>query len=239
MKNKHLKMLFVLLVVVGIGFVAYFAFTLMEQEKGESPRSRVEIRTDNPALPYNMQELDRIVKLVYKGGEEKALEELARYLEKYPKHDLAWTIKANIHKRKSQDAEAEAAYLKCLEINPRNVQSLCGMGIMCRKRREFDEAVRYYKKALEIKPDFAPAFTSLAVISLKRNQNVEALEYAKKAYDLNQKDPVIAGNLALAYHANGNSGERDKYTAIAKELGHKNIDSLKQLYTGELEVKAK
>ena len=97
--------------------------------------------------------------------------------------------------------------------------------------------MRYYQKALELEPGYAQAYSSMAVIELKRNNDPEALRLAKIAYDKDQKDPVIAANLAITYHYNGNDRERDKFTEIAKNLGYANIDALQQIYSGELTIR--
>ena len=95
----------------------------------------------------------------------------------------------------------------------------------------------YYRKALELEPGYAQAYSSMAVIELKRNNDAEALRLAKAAYDNDENDPVIASNLAVMHHYNGNVIERDKFTEIAKRLGYRNIEALKKIYSGEFTVK--
>jgi Flp pilus assembly protein TadD len=95
----------------------------------------------------------------------------------------------------------------------------------------------FYRKALELKPGYAQAYSSMAVIKLKRNHDKRALEYAKQGYEHDKENPVIAANLAVTYHDNGMSKERDTYTEIAEKLGYQNMEGLYQIYREELTVR--
>jgi hypothetical protein len=77
----------------------------------------------------------------------------------------------------------------------------------------------------------------MTTIALKQKQDKKALEFAKKGYELDKTDPVIAANLAIAYHYNNDKVNRDKLTQTAKELGYAKVDTLLKIYSGELTVR--
>ena len=179
-------------------------------------------------------ELTSIARIYEQGDPGKAAEKLQSYLKTYPQDDLAWTILGNARENLDQDQEAEAAYSKALEINSRQFQAITGMGILSRKKRDYDRALGYYKQAIAIDPKYAQAYASMVVISLKQKNYPEALTYAQQAYDLDRKDPGVVANLATACHFNGMTARRDQLTQDAERLGYKNGDKLRQIYSGEM-----
>ena len=185
----------------------------------------------------NKSRLDRIAAQYQRGNTAAAIKDLNDYLGTYPADDLAWTILGNAYKDHEQLDEAEAAYEKALEINPRRFEALTGKGILHRKRGEYAQAMSAYESALAIDSNYAQAYSSMTVIALKTHEDNRALEYAKRGYELDETDPVIAANLAVAYHYNDDVENRDRLTRRAEELGYPKIDILQRIYSGEMTVR--
>ncbi len=185
----------------------------------------------------NRSQLDRIAEVYDRGDTKTAIRQLDAYLKKHPRDDLAWTILGNAHEDEDQDDKAQAAYDKALAINPRRFEAIIGLGVLHRKRGDYDAAMDAYQRALEIDPNYAQAYSSMTVITLKREQDAQALEYAKTSYDLDKTDAVIAANLAVAYHYNGDFANRDKLTEVAEHLGYARVDTLRQIYDGEISIR--
>lgn len=181
--------------------------------------------------------LERIAEQVEKGDTASAITELEDYLTVYPQDDLAWTILGRVYVDVDRLDEALNAYESAIAINPRQFQAITGSGIVHRKRGDNDAAMEAYKKAVQIDPNYGHAYSSMAIIALKRNEDKKALRYARRGYDLDKSDPVIAANLAVAYHYNDDSENRDKFTGIAEQLGYANVDVLQQIYSGEMSVR--
>jgi len=182
-------------------------------------------------------ELEKIAGFYLDGELVRALSELESYLDRYPQDDLAWTIMGNLLEDKNLDNEAELAYQEALRLNPDNFQATNALGVIHRKKGDYDKAMEFYQKALVLQPGYAQAYSSIAIIELKRENDERALEFAKKGYANDPEDPVIAANLAVVYHYNNMFEERDKFTRIAEELGYQNIDSLAQIYNGSVTVR--
>lgn len=177
-----------------------------------------------------------IDKLFEEGKYEKAKVSVDSLLNKNPEHELAWTLKGHIEERLDNDSVAELAYEKALSINPELEQALTGMGIILRKRKEYDRAAGYYAKAIAVNPEYAQAYSSLVTIELKRKNFVNAVSLGEKAYLLDSEDPVIAANLAIAYHYFGDIENRDKYYSIAKKLKYRNLDVLLLIFKDKATV---
>ena len=185
----------------------------------------------NPVL------LDQIA-LQYQNEEiEEARTKMLAYLKKYPKDDLAWTILGNMYQDLDDYEKAQNAYDKAVKINPRRVEALTGLGVLHRKNGNNEEAMRAYEKSVAINPEYAQAYSSMVTIALMQHEDQKALEYGEKAYQLDKEDPVIAANLAIAYHYNDDFANRDKLTLAAKKLGYKNLDILDKIYSGEMTIR--
>jgi Tfp pilus assembly protein PilF len=183
--------------------------------------------------PAGTKSLNAIASIYEDGDAKTAATELRKFVERNPRHDLAWTILGHAHKDLGDDRQAADSYRRALSINPKRVEAITGMGILARRRGDDEEALRYYRQAVEIDPRYAQAYSSMTVISLRHSRDAEALEYAEKAWSLDQRDPAIAANLAAAYHYNGMTSRRDEMTERAKKLGYRKIETLQEIYRGE------
>ena len=186
---------------------------------------------------FDRRRLDQIAMIFDQGDTPKAVVQLEEYVETFPKDDLAWTILGHAYREIDRLDESEKAYVTALKLDSKQLQATTGLGILHRTRGDYDAAMKAYERALKIDPNYAQAYSSIVTIALKRYDDEKALEYAKKGYELDSTDPVIASNLAVAYHYNNDFENRDKYTRIAEELGYRNVDSLKQIFSGELTVR--
>lgn len=181
--------------------------------------------------------LDGIVERRESGDFEAAAAELRAYLKDFPKDAIGWTILGHTLEELEKDDEAADAYEKALKLDPECFQAVTGQGILYRKHGDYDKAMACYRRALEIDPTYAQAFSSMTVIALKQNEDASAITYAKRGYELDPEDPVIAANLAVAFHCYGDPVNRDRMTKIARDLGYGKIDTLLKIYSGELTVR--
>lgn len=197
------------------------------------------IGCDNSIIqsPDDAERLDLIAAIYEKGDMDRAVIELESYLKTYPNDSLAWVILGNAHSTKERVDEAQLAYETALKINPQQFQALTGLGIIHRMRGDYDAAMKAYEQALEIDGTYAQAYSSMTTIALKRLEDAKALEYALKGYNLDKTDPIIAANLAVAYHYNNDIANRDKFAQIAEQLGYANMEKLQQIFSGEMTVR--
>jgi len=117
------------------------------------------------------------------------------------------------------------------------VLAITGQGRLYRLREQYDKAMATYQQALAIDPSYAQTYSRMTVVALKLGLLDEAIALGEQGYALDKNDPVIAANLAIAYHYAGNTQKRDELTQAAQQLGYKGMDRLKQIYAGELGVR--
>ncbi len=185
----------------------------------------------------NRVELDRLA-TIYKGGEyARAAVELKKYVAKYPKDSLAWTILGHAFEELDQDTKAKEAYESALRADRRTYQAITGLGILARKQGELKKAEDYYNQALGINPKYAEAYSSLVTIAIKRGDFESAVAYGTKGYTLDPNNAVIAANLAVAYHYAGDLKRRDEMTEVARLLDYQKMEPLRLIYKGDLDVR--
>lgn len=181
-------------------------------------------------------EIKEIVEQYNLGEIDEAKASVESYLSAHQDNEHAWILLGHIQEDLQEDSLARMAYEKALEIKPESEEALTRMGILERKEGDYPKAAEYYKQAIKINPDYAPAYSSLVAIKLKEMKFDEAVALGEKGYALDKKDPVIAANLSIAYHYQGDLQKRDELFVVAEDLGYPNTETLKLIYQGELTI---
>lgn len=182
---------------------------------------------------FDILEIDETYK---EGYLEKAKKEIGKYLNKKQDNEYAWTLLGNIETDLDHLPLAIEAYNEALKINVNTVEAITGLGIISRKKGNYNQAVKYYNKAIEIDGDYAEAYSSLVTIYLKNKNFKEAVKVGLKAYKLNKKSPVITANLAVAYHYDNDTIKREKYFNLAKKNGYQNLETLRLIFNGKYTI---
>lgn len=197
----------------------------------------VSLGCDQSMSKKNMTQLNTIAGALRQSGSSPAIAtELKTYLENYPQDDLAWTILGNCQTDLGDFPAAANAFETALKINPQLVEAITGQGILFRQQGRHDEALTMYQRALEIDPKYAQAYSSMVAIALIQKDYTKAVQYGEQSYRLDNTDPVIAANLAIAYHYLGDAANRDKFSSVATDLNYQSMDSLQQIFNGEIEI---
>lgn len=173
----------------------------------------------------------------YKDGQlEEAKADAEQFLSERPDNEIGWTLLGHILADMDDDEAAKEAYKTAISLDPTTVEAITGMGILSRRLGEYDQAAEYYYKAISLDPNYAQAYSSLVVIHLKQKDFKRAVDVGKRGYNLDESDPAIASNLAVAYHYDGDTVNRDKYYDIAEANGYSNLESLQKIFSGEYTV---
>jgi tetratricopeptide (TPR) repeat protein len=170
--------------------------------------------------------------LLYRGGElDAALAILDRIIEGWPLSSRAWmlrgTIKSEIIHRDSPLSDIVEAWYS----SPTDVRILVLIGLVLKERGDIVNAIIFYENAIKIDPNFAPAHNNHSVALLKMSKDEDALRSARIAYSLDTTEPIIAANLAKAYHYNDEYSMRDKMMIKAQEMGFDKIEELRTLFS--------
>ena len=115
-------------------------------------------------------------------------------------------------------AEAEAAALRALELNPQNSTALIVLGSVHRDRHEWSEAERYFKRALTLDPDNAEAHQQYGEWLRKVGRIAESTLAMDRASILDPA-PVRIFQLLLSLSADRRWDEADDLLALAEATG--------------------
>ena len=147
-----------------------------------------------------------------------------------------YTFRGDLDRENGRLIEAEANLLKAIALNGQNVKAYTSLGIVYRKRGMYEKAINNYRKAIEINPNYGPAYTSIGVIELIRSNKSSALKFMLRAYDLDNCNPTIIANLAVAYHYNDNFKLRDKFASKAEQAGYKDMQKIDRIFKGQFKI---
>lgn len=100
-----------------------------------------------------------------------------------------------LHQQGAWD-QAYSEYHGLLRANPRDVNVLNFLGVLCFQRGDPSEAAKYLKKCIKLKPDFAEAHCNLGQGFLKSGAVSAAIESLKRAVALSRN--YVAAHLALS-----------------------------------------
>ena len=137
----------------------------------------------------------------------------------------------NFSKNSSNNEAAERWYSRELEIDPKSDNALLGLGILCRRKKDYASAMEFYRKALEVNPSDGHTHSSIGVIYIIQQRHDQALDELLYAIELFPADPVINANLAMGYHNKGDYVNRDIYIKRAEALGYDQISKLRELFS--------
>ena len=190
------------------------------------------------AYAKDQDRLNRIADIYQTGDAAKTIKELKSYLSAHADDDIALTILGHAYKDGGKNAEAGKSYQEALRLNPKRVEAMTGLGMLARIAKKYDESIKWYEEAIRIDPKYAQAYSSIVTIALKKGNAKKAVSMGEKGVQLDRKDPVLAANLAIAYHYDKQIEARDKMMNTAIRLGSskEDVEKLKKIFSGELDI---
>lgn len=139
-------------------------------------------------------------------------------IAKDPKNPLLREIAGRLHLASGKEADAEAAFLKAIELAPEFPEPYYRLGILYASQKKLPEAESKFRKVVEKNARNAGAFTMLGVVQNSQGKMVEANKSYRKALEITPKNTLAANNLAsnLADFG-GNLDEALKFAQNARE----------------------
>lgn len=110
---------------------------------------------------------------------------------------ISWLMLGVDEEKKKNFAEAERAYRKALELNPKTENAWHRLGVVLMFSGRSQEAEKALRRALELKPDLADAMADLGNALQLRGEKIERKELLEKAFALSPSSPLVAYSVAL------------------------------------------
>ena len=130
----------------------------------------------------------------------RARELVSRALELNPKSSDAHTASGNLAFQGELDwTAAEAEFRRALALNPSHSAAHAWYGFLLTVLQRFDEAKRELLTAIELDPLWLPPRLNLVGTYLLTGEDDAAVALAEKARESFGPNPLILGNLAMAY----------------------------------------
>ena len=134
---------------------------------------------------------------IYKGQEEKGLEEIRRFLQNNPKVWNAWFMLGWGLRRLERYSDAKMAFLEALKCggdsnsDTYNELSLCYV-----QEKEFDAAKDALMKAMAIEPESTKIISNLGYLALAQGNKEEARKFFTTVLEYDSNDRIAASELA-------------------------------------------
>ena len=100
-----------------------------------------------------------------------------------PGNSDLYIVLGNFFFQMKKPAEAESAYLKAIDISPKEIKPYMVAAGFYDASGNADKTLAMYEKALALKPDDVNIMTSMAGYFLKRQQMDEAQQYLAKVLE--------------------------------------------------------
>jgi superkiller protein 3 len=132
---------------------------------------------------------------------EKAIQNFEGSLRMAPRPD-AYRELANAYDLTDRLEDAEAAYLRAIELEPDYWAGYKDLGLFYQKHGRLDEAVPPLKKVLQLTPDNYYGYVNLGAVYLKLKLRPAAIEMLKQSISLRPNSQSYY-NLGTAYYLEG------------------------------------
>jgi tetratricopeptide (TPR) repeat protein len=148
----------------------------------------------------------------------KAKKVLDETVAKEPKNPLVWDMVGRFQLASGKAAEAEAAFLKSIELAPEFTAPYYQLGVIYATQKKFPEAEARLAKVIEKNDKNVSAHALLGMVLNTEGKIDAANKEYRKVLSLSPKHPLAANNLALNLaDGGGNLDEALKFAQIARE----------------------
>lgn len=108
-----------------------------------------------------------------------------RAIKANPKFAKAYINLGNAQSSLGNLIEAEAAFNKARELEPKSPLPTYSLGVLAEQQRKFQEAISFYQKSIEIDSKFEDGYFNLAAMYANLNRFTEAKATLKKLLEFN------------------------------------------------------
>ena len=148
----------------------------------------------------------------------KAKKVLDETVAKEPKNPILWDMVGRFQLVSGKPVEAEAAFLKSVELAPEYTAPYYQLGVLYASQKKFPEAAKRLEKVIEKNDKNVGAHVLLGMVLNSEGKIDAANKEYRKVLTLSPKHPLAANNLASNLADNGgNLDEALKFAQIARE----------------------
>jgi Flp pilus assembly protein TadD len=132
-----------------------------------------------------------------RGDAAGALQELTEVVKVRPNYVPAWMLLGSAYLRTQQDSQAEAAFQRAAQLNPKNPAVLAQLGVLYLRDKRYELARQAFQQVTELSPKDAEAQVNLGVALSLLGRTGDALARLRKATELNPNLPLAWYNIGI------------------------------------------
>ncbi len=125
--------------------------------------------------------------------------------------------------------KAESLYREVLQLSPRHIKALCGLGIVARKTHRSELAIRCFRRAIAVVELVPEVHLHLADALLDAGRVDEAVSSYQRALDLNPSHAGAQLQIGRVLRQNGRHHEAAEHLRAALTIDPRNHDALLEL----------
>ncbi|TFG61297.1 MAG: tetratricopeptide repeat protein [Deltaproteobacteria bacterium] len=200
----------------GVGYMKMGLSRKLQGKPGEAAGFFAKAMEKNPKDLLVMNEY--VFALASAKDREKAKKVLEEAVRNDPKNGLVWELAGRFSAATGTPAEAEAAFLKAIELAPDIISPYFQLGLIYTTQKKFPEAEVRLRKVLEKDDKNVGAHALLGMVLNSQGEIDASNKEYRRVLDLSPKNALAANNLAsnLA-DGGGNLDEALKFAQTARE----------------------
>ncbi len=144
--------------------------------------------------------LDRLFKEAYDfiamGEEERGIESISEFLERYPDVWNAWFLLGWGHRRLGNFDDAADAFERAIDLGADTADAYNELAICRLELGDFVETRRHLTTALKMEPENTKIISNMGVLALRENDLDEARRFFLTVIEIEPEDPVALQYLA-------------------------------------------
>ncbi len=217
-------------------------FSMIEGEESSDSEETGIIDQANTALGfmedyYSYEEaLINIAEQSQNESLESTADKLETYIVQSPDDHWAHYLYGNVLFDLKKYELSKAEYLKAVELKPEFHEFRLGVAAAYRQTGEFDKAIEECNKVLVENAEFPDAIVSLSKIDLKCYRYEDALDKAMTAFEYDSTNTNVIATLAIAYHYNDMTSERDELLNTLKDYDADYYEFVKDVIDGKTDL---
>jgi predicted TPR repeat methyltransferase len=167
---------------------------------------------------------------MHQGRRPAAIELIQRSLRILSTNPHAWNNLGNLLLAEDNQDEAEAAYMRATQLDPKMAETWFNLGVLFRRKRRPEDALKSFRNVLDANPRFSRAYESLGLLLYRMGQPTHAADVYRKWLEVEPGNPVAQHMVAATSGEHVPERAGDRYVAQVFDSFASSFDqSLKNL----------
>lgn len=145
-------------------------------------------------------EIHALLGLYHKGDHASLIKQARSLLERHPSSFILWNMVGAGYRSSGQSEEAESAFRRAAELNPKSSDVYKNLGMTLIELRRFKSAVEAYRHLVDIDPNDVAAYNNLGLALRALGNFDEAQSTLEKAISINSNFAEAWNSLGLVFY---------------------------------------